>query len=310
MADEEHQPLNQDANNAAAGGGGGGAAVAGPLDQPKAFSGGYKAVQMPFLSCLRTNLCCKMGYNVGMIAKVPLRRESTPLHYGPRADSYSLGVRIEGIEHLTSELINLIRPMVRVHVVHIEHGTYLRSAKRTFAAPLTTASYPLKDAADCPRWQQDLVIDINYGDIVSEDALILFELLDNRPSLNVKKTARNQGTRSSAEIALNDDDTCDNACRVPTTPHHSRAAAAEADRVGVPPAREHVRPPQRGSAGRLAGAAAQSSGGFKPRQEPEKEDVRVGRRRRGGVRQRGGERRRRAAEDVAVSLAAAASVVR
>ena len=189
MADEE-QPLNQD-NAVDAPLGGGGPLAAEP--QPKGFSGGYKAVQLPFLSCLRTNLCCKMGYNVGMVAKAPLRKESTPLHYGPRADSYSLGVRVEGIEHLTSELINLIRPMVRVHVVHIEHGTYLRSPKRPFAAPLTTSSYALKDAADRPLWQQDLVLDINYGDVVSEDALILFELLDNRPSLNVKKTARNQG---------------------------------------------------------------------------------------------------------------------
>ena len=191
---EEDQPLNNNNDT--------NAPSIGPLvPPPKGISGGYKAVSLPFLSCLRTNLCCKIGYNVGMIARQPLLKEKVPIHFGPRPDSWSLGIRIEGIEYLTSELINLIRPMVRVHVVHIEHGTYLRSQKRAFVAPLTTSSYPLKDSSDCPNWQQDLVLDINYGDIVSEDALILFELLDNRPSLNVKKTARNQGLRPPKQIA-------------------------------------------------------------------------------------------------------------
>ena len=193
MAEEE--PLNNENNNAP---------VGGPLsqEQSKGFSGGYKAVQLPFLSCLRTNLCCKMGYNVGMIARTPLqRKENIPLHYGPRPDSWSLGVQIGGIEHLTADLINLIRPMVRVHVVHIEHGTYLRSEKRPFVAPLTTGPYSVKDSSDCPNWQQDLVFDINYGDIFHEDALILFEVLDYRPSLNVKKSARNQGLRPPKQIA-------------------------------------------------------------------------------------------------------------
>jgi hypothetical protein len=37
--------------------------------------------------------------------------------------------------------------------------------------------YPLRDSSDVPEWQQELVIDAYYSDVVNENSLILFEIL-------------------------------------------------------------------------------------------------------------------------------------
>ncbi len=81
----------------------------------------------------------------------------------------------------------------------METGLYIKSKKLPPAAAVLTRPCSLKDSTTSPFWNQELIIDAFYSDVVSEDSLLLFEVLDDKPSLNVNRRHQqaNDGQSSS-----------------------------------------------------------------------------------------------------------------
>jgi len=53
-----------------------------------------------------------------------------------------------------------------------------------YCTPKTTSIYPLKNSHTSPHWQDEsLVFELEYSELITENCVILFELLDEKPSL-------------------------------------------------------------------------------------------------------------------------------
>eukprot|EP00595_Chromulina_sp_UTEXLB2642_P002119 CAMPEP_0196764846 /NCGR_PEP_ID=MMETSP1095-20130614/6999_1 /TAXON_ID=96789 ORGANISM="Chromulina nebulosa, Strain UTEXLB2642" /NCGR_SAMPLE_ID=MMETSP1095 /ASSEMBLY_ACC=CAM_ASM_000446 /LENGTH=405 /DNA_ID=CAMNT_0042121479 /DNA_START=232 /DNA_END=1446 /DNA_ORIENTATION=- len=53
--------------------------------------------------------------------------------------------------------------------------------------PLKTRNFNLKDELSIPEWNETLILDANFKDLLNEDTLLLFEIFDERPSLSTTK---------------------------------------------------------------------------------------------------------------------------
>ena len=93
----------------------------------------------------------------------------------------------------------MVKPSVKVHVVNRETGVYIHNYRKVAVKPVYTYSCIPQDQTDLPSWNQELILDASYLDIIDDDTLMLFELLDERPSL--KMNSNNARKSLSKRIA-------------------------------------------------------------------------------------------------------------
>ena len=113
-------------------------------------------------------------------------------------------INISRLSDLQGVLGSAVKPFIKVHIVNIDTGHYVRpdstgkvSVSRT--APLLTRQAGLKGtSSDVPQWDEDIIFpNLSFKDVVSPKNLLLFELLDDPPSLSFRKV---QSINSSKEM--------------------------------------------------------------------------------------------------------------
>jgi hypothetical protein len=101
--------------------------------------------------------------------------------------------------------MNLVNPFVRIHLVNIETGKYIRSTKRSNASCRPVSSHIAirnETLSDDWIWKDRLVFDSTFSEAVSKEHIILFELLDIKSSLRalgVKHPEHNSTTNKKVK---------------------------------------------------------------------------------------------------------------
>ena len=144
-------------------------------------------VNPTWFSFLRATMCCKMGYRME-----PFYRHMAPgaLYMGQLTGGCMLGVVIENVFAGAAFVTGLVRPKVRVHCVYVDSGFYVQGPGLPPASPCLTGACPLTQPSAMPYWRETLPITAPFVDSVSPNTLLLFELLDDRPSLKPNKVCQ------------------------------------------------------------------------------------------------------------------------
>lgn len=123
-------------------------------------------------------------------------------------------INIGRLSDLQGVLCSAVKPFVKVHIVDVDTGHYVLpvatgkiSVSRT--APLLTRQASLQGtSSDIPKWDEELCFpNLSFKDVVSPQNLILFEVLDDPPSLSFRKaqninSSKDMSTRSRTYSTL------------------------------------------------------------------------------------------------------------
>lgn len=147
---------------------------------------------------LQSNLQCGMGYNVNKFHRHGRFEDVNPgLRLEADADGLGVGVTVLKINSYGDPMIGIVKPLVKIHAVSIDTGYYIKSRNFPAVVPITTRPCALLDATTNPTWNEELVLNAYFSDVVAEDTLLLFEILDDKPSLRTNYS----NTAESAPIA-------------------------------------------------------------------------------------------------------------
>jgi len=148
---------------------------------------------------LQSNLQCGMGYNVNKFHRHGRFEDANPgLRLEADADGLGVGVTVLKVNSYGEQMIGIVKPLVKIHAVSIDTGYYIKSRNFPAVAPITTHPCALIDATSNPSWNEELILNAYFSDVVSDDTLLLFEILDDKPSL---RTNYSPTTGTSAPIA-------------------------------------------------------------------------------------------------------------
>lgn len=133
---------------------------------------------------LQSNLLCGMGYNVNKFHRHGRFEDANPgLRLDADADGLGVGIHVLSLNSYGEQLIGIVKPLVKIHAVSIDTGYYIKSRNFPAVVPVTTKPCALLDATTNPTWNQELILNAYFSDVVGEDTLLLFEILDDKPSL-------------------------------------------------------------------------------------------------------------------------------
>lgn len=133
----------------------------------------------------------RIGYDINpFYRKTSFAEANKGLDLRREGQGVQLSVIIGDIDTYKEHVAGLIRPIVRVHAVDLESGLYIRSADRDPAAPACTRPQLSFNSGSSASWTQELLLDAHYYDVVNERSLLLFEILDEKPSLSLDKNTR------------------------------------------------------------------------------------------------------------------------
>ena len=119
---------------------------------------------------------CKTGYRmVTQKRNVPNANLNTLLQKD--LENCSLGIYIDNVAMLGSEVLNFIRPTIIVRIVDIETG-YYKKCNSGGAAIRHTHSCKLNTTNSTPSFHQDLLFDVELRDAIEPNSLVLFEIVD------------------------------------------------------------------------------------------------------------------------------------
>lgn len=138
-----------------------------------------------FQFLLKSNLRFGLGYRIDKLERFVVRfEEKYPnLRLDKEADGLAVGITILSLTFSGTQLSAIVKPYVKVHVVSLETGHYIGSRNLPAVAPVSTTPCTLFDSTADPQWNQELVVNSYFSDLVSDDTLLLFEVLDEKPSL-------------------------------------------------------------------------------------------------------------------------------
>ena len=105
-----------------------------------------------------------------------------------QAQGQMLACVVENVLAGAAFVTGLVRPKVRVHCVYIDSGFYIKGVGMPPAPPCLTGPCPLTQPSAMPYWRETLPISAPFTEAVSPNTLLLFELLDDRPSLKPNKS--------------------------------------------------------------------------------------------------------------------------
>ncbi len=118
------------------------------------------------------------------------------------SQGWTLGVILHSIDTFRRNIIGLVRPIVKVHVVDMETGMYIKSLEQSPARPVFTSSSLATDSGSSAKWEEEVSFEADYADLVSEKSLLLFEIIDERPLLSTGRSKlRNKRIHHYKKIA-------------------------------------------------------------------------------------------------------------
>ena len=133
---------------------------------------------------LQSNLAFGMGYNINKFERFGRFDDANPgLRLEADADGLSVGITVLRLNSYGVHLVGIVKPLVKIHVVSLSTGYYIKSRSFPAVIPVTTTPCALLDATTPPSWNQELIPNAYFSDLVAEDTLLLFEILDDKPSL-------------------------------------------------------------------------------------------------------------------------------
>lgn len=138
-----------------------------------------------FQFLLKSDLRFGLGYRIDKLERSVARfEEKYPnLRLDKEADGLAVGITILSLTFSGTQLSAIVKPYVKVHVVSLETGHYIGSRNLPAVAPVSTTPCTLFDSTADPQWNQELVVNSYFSDLVFDDTLLLFEVLDEKPSL-------------------------------------------------------------------------------------------------------------------------------
>jgi hypothetical protein len=160
--------------------------------------------QYSIFDCLvKHNLMCGMGYNLDKFHRHGRFEDMHPgLVLNAEADGLAVGITVQKLHSYGEQLVGVVKPLVKIHLVSIDTGYYVKSRSFPATAPATTAPCPLVDTTTLPSWGQEIILNAYYSDTVAEDTLLLFEVLDDKPSLRSNyHSSSSAGAACAARIA-------------------------------------------------------------------------------------------------------------
>ena len=150
------------------------------------------------LPCSSWNHLCGMGFR--MSGYIPVYEKiQVPINLAEINRNW-LSLTISGLSQIGGRLSRSVCPYVRVHVVNIHSGDYILSVPVLPAssvisgneneskeghpiAPLNTSPCHLRSFDADVRWDETFLIDAQYSAVTGPNAVLLFEILDNPPSI-------------------------------------------------------------------------------------------------------------------------------
>jgi hypothetical protein len=139
---------------------------------------------------VQSNLLFGLGYNVSRFSRCGRFEDANPgLRIEADADGLALGITVSRLHSFGKHIVGIVKPLVKVHAVSLSTGYYIRSRNLPAVAPVTTRPCSLVDATASPTWNQELILNAYFSDVVSEDTLLLFEVLDDKPSFRTDFTS-------------------------------------------------------------------------------------------------------------------------
>lgn len=152
---------------------------------------------------VQSNLLFGLGYNVTKFRRYGRFEDANPgLRLEADADGLALGMVVARLNSHGRHIVGIVKPLVKVHAVSLSTGYYIRSRNLPAVAPVTTRPCSLVDATASPTWNQELVLSGYFSDIVAEDTLLLFEVLDDKPSFRADyQTAPDTGMPIAKRVA-------------------------------------------------------------------------------------------------------------
>jgi hypothetical protein len=109
----------------------------------------------------------------------------------------NIGLRIKEISTHKHHLIGMVKPFIRVYALNVETGLYVKSIDELPLKPVLSKGKLATNNCSKVAWNEDLILDAEFADLASESTVLLFEIIDQRSSLSVRKSFLN--TSSSTE---------------------------------------------------------------------------------------------------------------
>jgi hypothetical protein len=144
-----------------------------------------------------------MGYDNEEFKRfVPFSKAYPSLDLASYSKGWTLGIVLRTIDTFRQNIIGLVKPIVKVHVLDIETGMYIKSTEMPPTRPVFTGAITATDSGSSAKWDEEVTFEADYADIVSEKSVILFEIIDERPFLSTgRSTFRNKRIHHYKKIA-------------------------------------------------------------------------------------------------------------
>jgi hypothetical protein len=97
---------------------------------------------------------------------------------------WGVAVTCKSIHTYKKHVIGLVKPFVRIHVVYLDTGLYAKSPGEAPLRSMYTTPTLSIDSGSSAKWLEEVILDTEYADIVSENTILLFEVIDERPNLS------------------------------------------------------------------------------------------------------------------------------
>lgn len=137
-------------------------------------------------ACLKLDFFFRLGYKMSNYS----RNKGYPIYFDKNnlamdTRGLSVGVLIKQLQSYGQHIVGIVKPIVKVHLVSMKTGKHIRSKRNgTMRMEKSTSPCLMKDSSTIPTWEEELVLPSKYSEVADLDSLLLFEVLDYRPSLN------------------------------------------------------------------------------------------------------------------------------
>lgn len=138
----------------------------------------------------------RTGYDIDTLPRrVPFVVANPDLDLRTVTAGYHLGIILRSVQTFKDHLIGLVKPFIRVHILSAETGFYLHTPP---IKPHISPSIFFKDNTTKLNWNDDFTFhNLSYADIVTEDSIFLFEIIDQQTSLSLHNNNKNDTNKNS-----------------------------------------------------------------------------------------------------------------
>jgi len=132
------------------------------------------------------------GYNTeSFMRKMSLQNAHPNLDLTQHTDGLTIGIKVKSLWSYKTPIVTLVKPFVRIHILDLETGLYMKSRDMPPVKPWNTTVRSKEDHnGSSADWQEEFIIPADLVDLASEKVLILLEIIDERPILSMRKQQR------------------------------------------------------------------------------------------------------------------------